>query len=78
MPRVPIELENMARNVKLIDTGAEINIITLDLARRTRFPIRDEPRFINMIFQTGHSREFYKIIEEVPVKIGLVINTVPI
>ena len=47
--RVSIEFEDIARSAGLIDTGAEINIITLDLARRTRFPIRDESRFMNMI-----------------------------
>ena len=73
-----IEFGNTARNVGLIDTGVEINIIMLDLARRAGFPIRDEPRFINMISQTGHSREFYKVIEEVSVKIGSVVNTVSI
>ncbi len=73
-----IELENTTRNVGLIDTKAEINIITLDLARRTGFPIQDGPRFMNMIFQTDHSREFYRVIEEISTKIGLVINTMSI
>ena len=73
-----IELKNTTRNAKLINTGIKINIIILNLTRRAGFPIRDESRFINIISQTNHSREFYKIIEEVPVKIGLVINTVPI
>ncbi len=76
MPRVSIEFEDTARNAKLIDTKAEINIITLNLIRRVGFPIRDGPRFINIISQTGHSRGFYKMIEEVSVKIELVINTV--
>ncbi len=31
---------------------------------------------MNMIFQTGHSRGFYEIVEEVSVKIGLAINTI--
>ena len=60
-----IKLEDITRNAKLIDTGAEINIITLNLARRTEFPIRDGSRFINIISQTGYSREFYKIIEKI-------------
>ena len=55
-----------------------LNIITLDLARRAGFPIRDGSRFINMVSQTGHSREFYKVVEEVPVKIGSTVNTVSI
>ncbi len=73
-----IELKNTTRNVELIDTRTEINIITLDLTRRAKFPIRDGPRFINMISQTDHSREFYKIIEKISVKIESAINTVPI
>ena len=73
-----IELRDTARSAKLIDTGVEINIIILDLARRVKFPIRDRFRFINMISQTGHSREFYGVIKEVPIKIGSAINTVPI
>ncbi len=75
-PRVSIELRNTTRNAGLIDTKAEINIITLDLARRTGFPIRDGPRFINIIFQIGHSREFYKVIKKMSVKIGSIVNTI--
>ena len=75
-PRVFIEFGDMIRNVGLIDTKAEINIITLNLARRTRFSIRDGSRFINIISQTGHSRGFYEIVEEVSVKIGSAVNTV--
>ncbi len=73
-----IEFENITRSAKLIDTGVEINIITLNLIKYTRFPIRDGLRFINIISQTNHSRGFYKIIEKVPIKIGSAINTVPI
>ena len=77
-PRVSIEFKGTARSVGLIDTGVEINIITLDLSRRAGFPIRDESRFINMISQTDHSRGFYGVVEEVPVKIGSAVNTVSI
>jgi len=73
---VPIEFGDIARSVGLIDTGVEINVITLDLARRVGFPIRDGSRFINMISQTGHFRGFYGVVEEVLVKIGLAVNTV--
>ncbi len=73
-----IEFGNTARSVKLIDTRTKINIITLNLARRAGFPIRNGPKFINMISQTGHSRGFYRIVKEVSVKIGSAINTVPI
>ncbi len=75
---MPIKLGNITRSEELIDTRVEINIITLDLARRVRFPIRDGPRFINIVSQTDHSRGFYRMIEEMPVKIGSAINTVPI
>jgi len=77
-PRVSIEFGNTTRSAGLIDTKIEINIIILDLARRARFPIRDGPRFINIISQTDHSQEFYKIIEKVSIKIGSIINTVSI
>ena len=50
-----IEFGDTARSVGLIDTGVEINIIMLDLARRVGFPIQDGFRFMNMISQTGHS-----------------------
>ncbi len=71
-----VEFGNTARSVGFIDTRVEINIITLNLIRRVRFPIRDGSKFMNMIFQTGHSRGFYEIVEEVSVKIGLAINTI--
>ena len=77
-PRVPIEFESTTRSAGLIDTGAEINIIILDLARRAGFPIRDGPRFINMISQTSYSREFYRVVEKVLIKIGSTINTISI
>ena len=77
-PRVPIELEGTIRSAELIDTKIKINIITLDLARRAGFPIRDRFRFINIISQTDHSRGFYGIIEEVLVKIRLAVNTISI
>ncbi len=73
-----VEFENITRSVELIDTGVEINIITLDLARRVGFPIRDGSRFINIISQTGHSRGFYRVIEEVFIKIESTINTISI
>ena len=75
---MPIEFEDTARSAELIDTRTEINIITLNLARRARFPIRDGPRFINIISQTNHSREFYRVVEEMPIKIGSAVNTVSI
>ncbi len=75
-PRVSIEFGDTARNAELIDTEVKINIIILNLARRAGFPIRDGSRFINIISQTGHSRGFYKIVEEVPIKIGSAINTI--
>ncbi len=77
-PRVPVELGDITRNVELINTGAEINIITLNLARRAGFPIRDGSRFINIISQTNYSREFYRMVEKIPVKIESAINTIPI
>ena len=48
----------------------------LNLMRRAGFPIRDGSRFINMVSQTGYSRGFYGVIEEVSVKIGSAVNTV--
>ncbi len=74
--RVLIELENTTRSAKLIDTGAEINIIILNLTRRAGFSIRDGSRFINIVSQINYSRGFYKMVEEVSIKIGLTINTV--
>ena len=52
--------------------------MTLDLTRRAGFPIRDESRFMNMVFQTGHSRGFYRVVEEISIKIESVVNTVSI
>ncbi len=73
---MPVEFEDTVRSAGFIDTGVEINVITLDLARRAGFPIRDESRFMNMVSQINHFRGFYGVVEEVPVKIGLAVNTV--
>ncbi len=77
-PRVSVEFGDTTRSVGLIDTGVEINVITLDLARRAGFPIRDGSRFINMVYQIGHSRGFYGVIEKIPIKIGSAVNTISI
>ncbi len=71
-----VEFRNTTRSVELIDTGVEINIIILDLARCVRFPIRDGSRFINIISQIDHFRGFYKVVEKILVKIGSAVNTV--
>ncbi len=47
--RVSIEFGSTVRSAGLIDTGIEINVIILNLARRAGFPIRDGPRFMNMV-----------------------------
>ncbi len=73
-----VELGDTVRNVKFIDTGVEINIMTLDLARRAEFPIRDGFRFINIVSQISYFRGFYKVVEEISIKIGLAVNTIPI
>ncbi len=49
MLRMFIKFGDTVRSVGLIDTGVEINIIILDLARYTGFPIRDGSKFINII-----------------------------
>ncbi len=77
-PKILIEFGGTVRNVELIDTRTEINIIILNLARSIGFPIRDGPRFINMISQTGHSRGFYRVVEEISIKIGSAMNTISI
>ncbi len=71
-----IEFGGTARSAGFIDTGVEINVMMLDLARRVGFPIRDGSRFINMVSQIGYSRKFYGVVEEVSVKIGSAVNTV--
>ncbi len=73
-----VEFGGIVRNAGLIDTKIDINIITPNLTRRVGFPIRDKPRFINIVSQTGHSRKFYKVIEEEFIKIGSAVNTVSI
>jgi len=73
-----VEFGGTVRSTGLIDTGAEINIIILNLIRRAGLPIRDESRFINIISQINYSREFYKIIEKISIKIGSAMNTVSI
>ena len=74
--RISIEFEDTTRSVGFIDNRAEINIITLDLARRVGFPIRDGFRFMNIVSQTDYFRGFYRVVEEVSVKIGSAVNTV--
>ena len=53
----------------LIDTGAEINVMTEEARDRCNLPIRMEPN-LRLISHTGHRRDFIGVCEDVDVSVG--------
>jgi hypothetical protein len=59
----------------LVDTGAEVNVITAKLAADARLPVRPEPN-ISMVSHTGHKRSFSGMCDSVPMNVGgIVVKT---
>ena len=57
------------RYKSLLDSGAEVNVMTYDVAKREGLAMRPYPN-INLISHTGHRKEFLGVCENVEVDIG--------
>ena len=53
----------------LIDTGAEVNVITAGLAAEARIPVRPDP-LLSMRGHTGHTKPFSGVCENVDIDVG--------
>ena len=69
-PRIDVQVGTSSPLLRgLVDTGAEVNVITAKLAATARLPIRPEPN-IAIVSHTGHKRHFTGVCDNVIVSIG--------
>ena len=67
-PKVKVRLEGTSVTA-LIDTGAEVNVMTKGVADALGLPMRADPR-LTLIAHTGHSRPFDGVYEDVEIDVG--------
>ena len=61
----------------LIDSGAEVTVMTSDLADDLGLPISEDFN-VNMSAATGKSRKFIGLCEDVPIAVGKIVHKVPV
>jgi hypothetical protein len=61
----------------LIDSGAEVSVMTMGLAEELRLPISHIFK-INMSGATGKMKAFHGLCEDVPIEIGKIVHKVPV
>ena len=72
-PKIRVRIGNAIRaTLGLIDTGAEVNVITEGLAHEARLPVRPEPS-VTMVSHTGHTKQFTGICDDVEIDVGGVV-----
>ena len=69
-PKIACRVGKALKSVMgLIDTGAEVNVITLALANEARLFVRPEP-MLSMVSHTGHTKPFTGVCDDVPIDVG--------
>ena len=68
-PKAKVRVGDGGRYKSLLDSGAEVNVMTYDVAKREGLAMRPYPN-INLISHTGHRKEFLGVCENVEVDIG--------
>ncbi len=68
-PKAKVRLEDGSKVTALLDTGAEINVMTREVMEDAGLAIRRGPK-LELISHTGHSRPFFGFCEDVEVAIG--------
>ena len=68
IPRTRVQINSLFTTYRLLDTEAEINIITDKLARTTGLAIRYNPR-IGIKFYTRYQKEFIRVCKNVSIYI---------
>ena len=68
-PKVPIRMDSGTRYTALLDTGAEINVMTEEMMIKEGLPMRPRPH-LNLVGHTGHSKNFLGVCEDVAISIG--------
>lgn len=68
-PKAKVRLEDGSKITALLDTGAEINVMTREIMEDTGLAMRQGPK-LELVSHTGHSRPFLGLCEDVEVAIG--------
>ena len=68
-PKAKVKLEDGSKVTTLLDTGAEINVITKEVMEDAGLAMRRGPK-LELVSHTGHSRPFLGLCEDLEVAIG--------
>lgn len=68
-PKEKIRLEDGSKIIALLDTGAEINVMTREVMEDTKLAMKQGPK-LELVLHTGHSRPFLGLYEDVGLTIG--------
>ena len=68
-PKAKVRLEDGSKVTALLDTGAEINVMTREVMEDANLAMRRGPK-LELVSHTGHSRPFLGLCEDVEVAIG--------
>ncbi|MCJ1347605.1 hypothetical protein MMC31_005833, partial [Peltigera leucophlebia] len=68
-PKIKVRLEDGPKVRALLDTGAEINVMTSEVMEDAGLAMRKGPK-LELVSHTGHSRPFLGLCEDVEVAIG--------
>ena len=68
-PKAKVRLEDGSKITALLDTGAEINVMTREVMEDAGLAMRQGPK-LELVSHTGHSRPFLGLCEDVEVAIG--------
>lgn len=76
-PNTRVRLEDGPKVFALLDTGAEINVMTKEVMEDAGVAMRRGPR-LELVSHTGHSRPFLGLCEDVKLAVGGLITRHPI
>lgn len=68
-PKAKVRLEDGSKITALLDTGAEINVMTREVMEDAGLAMRQGPKLV-LISHIGHSRPFLGLCGDVEVAIG--------
>ena len=68
-PKAKVRLEDGSKVTALLDTGAEINVMTREVMEDAGLAMRRGPK-LELVSHTGHSRPFLGLCEDVEIAIG--------
>ncbi len=76
-PKLKVKVNNEKLTYALLDTGAEVNVMTSELAREARLAVHPYSH-MTLIAHSGECRRFNGVCEDVEISIGGVHSTNPV